>query len=146
MFDPSVKPNIPAVEVTKPKPGPSKDIKSKPCPSDDPIPGPSQLKDKDRKTSSIQEDPGCSSQVSTRRSTRGKLVKFVGRQILHKWIVDEAKSETKWYSGIVLDVIKGVDGDPDAEYTIQYTGEDTPYDVEEVYSDYLKGWIKFVDI
>ena len=46
--------------------------------------------------------------VPSRKPCRTKSVKFVGRHILHKWILDEAKSDTKWYSGIVLDVIKGI--------------------------------------
>ena len=39
-----------------------------------------------------------------------------------------------------------VDGDPVAIYAIQYEGEDTLYDVDGVYSDYLKEWIKFSKI
>ena len=42
-----------------------------------------------------------------RRTSRTKAIKFVGRQILHQWLLDDTTRKTKWYSGIVLDVIKG---------------------------------------
>lgn len=42
--------------------------------------------------------------------------------------------------------ISGFDGEPDAEYKIHYDEENVTYDVDDVYSDYLKGWIKFTDV
>lgn len=31
-------------------------------------------------------------------SCRSKTIKFVGREIFHKWIVGEKKKKKKWYS------------------------------------------------
>lgn len=44
------------------------------------------------------------------------------------------------------DFIVGVDGDPNAEYKIQYDGEDAAYDVDDLYKDYDMGWVKFLDV
>ena len=44
---------------------------------------------------------------------------------------------------IFLWLIAGVDGDPTAEYKVLYKGEKSSFDVEDLYSDYLKGWLKF---
>lgn len=48
-------------------------------------------------------------QVPTQpRPRRSKRVKFVGRNIQHEWIVDEDSGKTEWYTGRVLQVIKGI--------------------------------------
>ena len=36
-------------------------------------------------------------------------MKFVGRHILHKWLRDDSTKKTNWYSGVVLDTVKGKD-------------------------------------
>jgi hypothetical protein len=71
-------------------------------------------------------------------------MKFVGRRILHKWETDVGQEE--WYSGIVIGVSRGKDGNKDAVYQVQYKNENDIYDVEELYKDYEEGNLRFDDL
>ena len=47
------------------------------------------------------------------------MTKFVGRQIHHKRCPTNSQT-MKWYTGTVLDVLRGKNGDPDAVFEILY--------------------------
>lgn len=80
----------------------------------------------------------CETSLS-KRSQRKRRIKFLGRQIKHKW-------DSQWYHGTVMSVLSGADGDEDAVYTIHYDEDNEDYDVEDLLSDYLQGSLKFIDI
>ncbi|XP_060598342.1 uncharacterized protein LOC132752084 [Ruditapes philippinarum] len=77
---------------------------------------------------------------------RSSRTKFLGREILHKWIVDDKKKKEKWYRGTVLDVLSGKDGDPTAVYEVLYNGEETAHEVDGLTADLQEGSLKFLDI
>ena len=73
------------------------------------------------------------------RSKRQPKVKFVGRRISHLW--DNVR-----YTGNVLSLISGQDGQASAIYDIHYDQDNAAYEVENLLDDYLKGELKFLDI
>ncbi|ESO87071.1 hypothetical protein LOTGIDRAFT_154561 [Lottia gigantea] len=83
--------------------------------------------------------PNCSGtkpQTTTRSTNRAARQRFVGREISHKWIVDESSDNCKWYRGSVLDVTSGLDGNPDAVYDIYYHSEDETYSINHLVQDF----------
>jgi hypothetical protein len=77
---------------------------------------------------------------------RSKRTKFVGRKISHKWVLSESTQKVCWYSGTVLDVVQGCDGDANAVYDILYDVEKASYEVDHLPEDFARGWVKFIDV
>lgn len=96
-------------------------------------------------TSNLPTTSG-SEKSNSGRSRRQKYVKFVGREILHQWVVNEKTGKTKWFTGTVLEVITGKDGDPQAVYEVLYKEDDSVKVVPELASDFQKGHVKFTDV
>ncbi|ESO82752.1 hypothetical protein LOTGIDRAFT_155770 [Lottia gigantea] len=88
---------------------------------------------------------GTKPQTTTRSTNRATRQRFVGREISHKWIVDESSDNCKWYHGSVLDVTSGLDGNPDAVYDIYYHSEDETYSINHLVQDFKEDSVKFID-
>ena len=80
------------------------------------------------------------------RSQRQKRTKFVGRRISHHWKDCVTDNKTHWYSGSVLSVIRGIDGDEDALYEVQYDGDDEIYKLDILAADLRDSQLRFIDI
>lgn len=68
--------------------------------------------------------------------------KFCGKSIKHEWIVDEHLGTKHWYTGTVLSVMSGTDGDLDAVYEVLYE-DDEVYEVDHLVQDYQSGSVDF---
>lgn len=95
-------------------------------------------------TSSQSENPEISK--ASKRPTRHRRCKFVGRSILHQWCIDDTTKEYKWYEGAVLDCVKGKDGQDGAVYEVKYKGEKDKYLVDHLQQDMDTGALKFIDV
>ena len=80
------------------------------------------------------------------RSQRQKRTKFVGRRISHLWKDCATDNKTHWYSGSALSVIRGIDGDEDALYEVQYDGDDEIYKIDNLAADLRDFQLRFIDI
>ena len=80
------------------------------------------------------------------RSQRQKRTKFVGRRISHLWKDCVTDNKTHWYSGSVLSGIRGIDGDEDALYEVQYDGDDEIYELDNHAADLRDSQLRFIDI
>lgn len=87
-----------------------------------------------------------SSEQKRHRRSRASLPKFIGRQISHKWCIDETTKQTQWFRGTVLDIKKGKDGSSQAVYEVLYEGEDCSYEVDNLTDDFINGCLKFIDL
>ena len=68
----------------------------------------------------------------------------MGRRIVHKWEEDDG-SET-WYTGTVLSVSKGIDGDTNTTYEVFYDQDGETYDIDSLHADYNEGNLRFNDL
>ena len=80
------------------------------------------------------------------RSQRQKRTKFVGQRISHLWKDCVTDNKTHWYSGSVLSVIRGIDGDEDALYEVQYDGDDEIYEFDNLAADLRDSQLRFINI
>ena len=79
-------------------------------------------------------------------SAKKNKTKFVGRRISHLWKDCVTDNKTHWYSGSVLSVIRGIDGDEDALYEVQYDGDDEIYKLDILVADLRDSQLRFIDI
>ena len=80
------------------------------------------------------------------RSQRQNRTKFVGRRISHLWKDCATDNKTHWYSGSVLSVIRGIDGDEDVLYELQYDGDDEIYELDNRAADLRDSQLRYIDI
>ena len=66
-------------------------------------------------------------------------MKFVGRRISHTW-------DNLRYSGTVLSVLSGQDGQASAIYEVLYDNEIEPYEVDQLLQEYMTGELEFLDL
>ncbi|CAC5392298.1 unnamed protein product [Mytilus coruscus] len=76
---------------------------------------------------------------------RSSKQKFVGRHILHGWF-DEETNSNEWYKGVVITVLKKLDGDDDAVYEVLNEGFDDSYEIDHLAEDFGNSSMKFIDI
>ncbi|KAJ8299283.1 hypothetical protein KUTeg_023343, partial [Tegillarca granosa] len=95
-------------------------------------------KDKQEKTSTSA--PNCSSAQQTLAHTRSKKI------TCHNFNATSSMSFSAMirYSGTVLDVTSGKDGDDDVVYDILYDGDDEAYTVDHLVHDYHSLGVKFI--
>ncbi|CAC5366257.1 unnamed protein product [Mytilus coruscus] len=92
-------------------------------------------KQKDHKlNTSVSGESACSSK-KRRSCMRSSKQKFVGRHIMHEWF-DEETNSNKWYKGVVITVLKKLDGDEDAVYEVLYEGCDDSYEIDHLAEDF----------
>ena len=80
------------------------------------------------------------------RSQRQKITKFVGRRISHLWKDCVTDNKTHWYSGSVLSVIRGIDGDENVLLQVQYDGDNEIYEIDNLAADLRDSQLRFIDI
>ncbi|XP_069105065.1 uncharacterized protein [Argopecten irradians] len=99
-------------------------------------------------TVSTSDRPATVSTTNTtsRRHSRRRVTKFLGRRISHEWTIDERTGERKWYNGSVLAVLQGIDGGVDTVYEILYDSEDDPHEVNGLLDDYQDSTVRFIDL
>ena len=73
------------------------------------------------------------------RLKRQPKLKFVGRQICHLW-------DDQWYTGTVVSLKSGQDGQKSAVYNVYYETDGEEYEVENLMEDYNNKELKFIDI
>ncbi|XP_045174287.1 uncharacterized protein LOC123535628 isoform X2 [Mercenaria mercenaria] len=75
-----------------------------------------------------QADHQCTSKTVLQQTLCTPENVFVGRKILHEWCLEtKRKKKTKWYLGVVLNVVEGNDGEPKSVYNVMYEGDDVPH-------------------
>ncbi|CAC5426535.1 unnamed protein product [Mytilus coruscus] len=77
---------------------------------------------------------------STRFGLSGKSYNF-GIHSFH-----EETNSNKWYKGVVITVLKKLDGDEDAVYEVLYEGCDDSYEKDHLAEDFRNSSMKFTDI
>ncbi|XP_076100736.1 uncharacterized protein LOC143069816 [Mytilus galloprovincialis] len=106
-----------------------------------------KVKTRQRKSLTVESDTEIDEPVVTTTSKIAKRSKrkcsgpkFVGREILHKWV--EENSNRKWYKGRVISVIQNKDGDKDAVYE----DCDEPYEIDHLLEDFTNSSLKLIDL
>lgn len=56
--------------------------------------------------------------------------------------MDEAGG-LKWIAGLVLEVLRGRGGDPQAVFEVLYDGDDDPHEADHLYEDYFNSSLHF---
>lgn len=100
---------------------------------------------KQQSNNDINQHPVAASSTISTRSRRNTKLKFLGRRISHEWIED-GNTERRWYSGTVIGLINGKDGDLETVYEVLYDGDDEPYEIGHLREDYLSSSLKFIDL
>ena len=80
------------------------------------------------------------------RSQRQKKQSLLDDALSHLWKDCVTDNKTHWYSGSVLSVIRGIDGDEDALYEVQYDGDDEIYKLDILAADLRDSQLRFIDI